>query len=131
MKILKYIFIAGIILILYITEPMWRVHKTIEVTHVDEKSNLIPAEAEKLKKLEEKIGKKPSVAYKSRVPKPLQTYWDNTLKSSQSIYEDICTPIKASDKGWITSCQYKVKSKNGTSGLKLNTYIIKHGKVVK
>jgi hypothetical protein len=142
MKILKYILVVGILLALYITEPMWKIQpdtNDIEVSSVDkeiseqlkEKNNLRTAEAEKLRKYEEKFGKKPSVAYKSRVPEPLQEYWDTTLDNTDSIYEDICSPLEATDNGWTTTCQYKIKAKNGYSELQLNTYVIRDGKVVK
>ncbi|RRS31775.1 MAG: hypothetical protein P794_03200 [Epsilonproteobacteria bacterium (ex Lamellibrachia satsuma)] len=142
MKILKYLLIAGILLALYITEPLWRVRSntnTADISQIDkkikeqqdERNALLAAEAEKLRKLEEKFGEKPSVAYKSRVPEPLQEYWDKTLGDTDSIYEDICSPLKAGSDGWTTTCQYKVKSKNGSSELRLDTYIIKNGKIVK
>jgi len=142
MKIIKYILIVGILLTLYITEPMWRVQPNTndtEMSSVDkeileqktERNNLIAAEAEKGRIYEEKFGKRPSVAYKSRVPKPLQDYWDKTLNDNESIYEDICSPLKASNKGWKTTCQYKIRSEKRSSGLKFNTYIIKNGIVVR
>jgi len=142
MKILKYILFAGVLLTLYITEPIWRVQKNTNTTEVsqidqeikqqqDDRNNLIAEEAEKLRKYEEKFGKKPSVKYKSRVPKPLQEYWDKTLDENDSIYEDICSRLKASDKGWTTTCQYKIKGKNGSSGPLLDTFVIRDGKVVR
>jgi len=140
MKILKYILIMVVLLTLYITEPMWRVHKTTEVSQIDAqmkkqqdaRNNLTAKEAEELRKLEEKFGKKPDLAYKSRVPKPLQEYWDRTLKKGEFIYDDICYGLTISNKGWTTTCQYQIKNKNGSSsGLKLNTFVIKDGVVVK
>ena len=140
MKIIKYILIVGILLALYITEPMWRVQKNIndvEVSSIDkevseqkkQRNDLIAAKAEKVRIYEEEFGKRPSVAYKSRVPKPLQDHWDNIYNDTDYlIYEDICTPLKASNKGWKTTCQYKVR---GSSGLKFDTYIIKNGVVVR
>ena len=121
---------------------MWRVQKNIndaEVSSIDkeiseqkkERNNLIAEEAEKLRKYEDKFGKKPSVAYKSRVPQPLQEYWDKTLNDNESIYEDICSPLKAADNGWTTTCQYKIRSEKRSSGLQLDTYVIRNGKVVK
>ncbi len=138
MKILKYILVAGILLTLYITEPMWRVQPNTndtEVSSVDkkiseqqtERNNLLTEEAEKLRKYEEKFGKKPLVAYKSRVPQPLQEYWDKTLGDADSIYADICYRLTASNNGWTTTCQFKIK---GSSGLQIDTYVIRDGKVV-
>ena|GEM_PF-1039490 len=141
MKILKYILVGGILLTLYITEPMWRVQpntNNTEVSSVDkeiseqqtERNNLVAEEAEKLRKYEEKFGKKPLVAYKSRVPKPLQEYWDKTLNDNDSIYADICSRLTASGNGWTTTCQFKIKSKNISSVLQIDTYVIRDGKVV-
>ena len=131
MKIIKYILIVGVLLTLYITEPMWRVQPNTndtEMSSVDkkileqknERNNFIAAQAEKLRIYEEEFGIKPSAEYKSRVPKPLQEYWDKIYKDTDAIYEDICTPLKASNKGWKTTCQYKVKSK---TGLQMDTYL--------
>ena len=139
---IKYILITGIIISLYITEPMWRIvpnNSVKEITAIeekikeqqDERNNLIANKAEKLRIFEEKFGKKPSVAYKSRVPKPLQEYWRKTLDATETIHEDICSLLKATDKGWETICQYKIKSRNGSSELMFNTYIIKDGVVIK
>ena len=142
MKILKYILFAGVLLTLYITEPMWRAQPNTndtEVSAIDKeiseqqkaRNNLTAEEAEKLRKLEEKFGKKPLVAYKSRVPKPLQEYWDKTLENPDALTEEICSRIKASTDGWTTTCQYKVKGKNGNLELMFDTYVIKNGKVIK
>ncbi len=142
MKIIKYILFAGVLLTLYITESMWRPQSnsnTAELSQIDkeiseqqaERNNLIATEAEKLRTYEEKFGKKPSVAYQSRVPKPLQEYWDKTLDDTDSIHDDICTRLTASDKGWTTTCHYNIKGKNRSSGLKVDTFVIRDGKVVK
>ena len=142
MKIIKYILFAGILIGLYITESFWRPlpnSNNTEVSQIDQeikkqqddRNNLNAAEAEKLRTYEEKFGKKPSVAYKSRVPKPLQEYWDQTLDDTDSIYEDICTRLNASDNGWTTTCHYKIKGESGSSGLQVDTYVIRDGKVVK
>ena len=136
MKIVKYILIAAILLTIYITEPLWRVQSDTSATETsqidkeikeqqDVRKHLIAEETIKLRKLEEKFGKKPSVAYKSRVPKPLQAYWD---QKGITVYDDICTRLKSSNNGWTTSCQYKVK---GDPGLKFDIYIIRHGKIVR
>ena len=143
MKIVKYLIIAVILFGLYVTEPLWRAHpnsSNAEVSQIDKKMNeqqdehetLVAEEAEKLRKLEEKFGKKPTVRYKSRVPKPLQDHWDKTLKSGAYVYEDICSPLRASSNGWKTTCQYKIRNENGSSsGLQFDTYVIKNGKLLK
>jgi hypothetical protein len=142
MKIIKYILLIGILVTLYITESLWRPlpdSNDTEVSQIDKeikkqqdyRKNLNAEEAEKSRKYEDKFGKKPSVAYKSRVPKPLQEYWDETLDENDTIYEDICSRLEATDNGWTTTCQYKIKGMNGSSGLKIDTFIIKDGKLLK
>lgn len=139
---MKYILVIGLLVILYITEPLWRAHpptNNTEMSQIDkeileqknERNDLIASEAEKLRKIEEKCGKKPFCAYKSRVPKPVQTYWDKTLKNPDSLHDEICTPLQSVEKGWMTSCQYKVRTANDTVELRLDTYIIKDGKVIR
>ena len=58
-------------------------------------------------------------------------YAFKTLDDTDYIYEDICSHLKASDNGWSTTCQYKIKGKNGSSALQLDTYVIRNGVVVK
>lgn len=139
---MKYIIIIGLLLTLYITEPLWRVQFRTnnslisqidkELTEQDNKrKEFIAVETKKRIKLEEECGKKPSCAYKSKVPKPLQKYWNRTLKNPDSIHEEICTPLHAVKNGWMTSCQYKVKNSYNKIELRLDTYIIKDGKVIR
>ena len=97
----------------------------------DSRDNLTAEAAEKLRKLEQKFGTKPDLAYKSRVPAPLQAYWDSILTDEEYVYEDICSPLKAGSQGWTTTCQYKIHRKSGNSGLKIDTFNIKDGKLVK
>jgi len=142
MKIVKYILIAGILLIIYITEPIWRVQSTYTSTddfpiekrmqaQQDKRDALNAEEGKKLRELEKKFGKKPEVKYKSKVPKPLERYWNSKLLEGESICDDICTPLHPTNNGWATSCQYKVRSKDGTLKLKLDTYTIRDGKIIK
>jgi len=143
MKIVKYLIIVVILFGLYVTEPLWRAYpdlSNVEVSQIDKEMNeqqddhetLVAEVAEKLRKLEKKFGKKPRVAYKSKVPIPLQTHWSNIFKSSDYVYDDICSSLKASDKGWETTCQYKIRHEDGSSsGLRFDTYIIKNGKILK
>ena len=138
MKILKYLLIAIILIALYITYPLWQLTSgqgSTDVSQVDEykaeRKAMKNAEEEALMAAEEKFGPKPSVAYQSRVPEPVQRYWDATLKADESIYEDICSPLQVTSEGWSTSCQYKIKSAKGLSPLRLDKYTIKNGEVVK
>lgn len=142
MKVLKYLLLLIVLSGLYITYPIWAPASggTTFEYEIDENTQVEPDVVRKhtpvLKvnqavDLEAKIGSKPFVAYQSRVPEQVQTYWDKTLKADESIYEDICTPLKATAKGWSTSCQYKIKSDKGLSSLILSNYSIKNGELVK
>jgi hypothetical protein len=140
MKILKYIFIAGIILILWVTEPLWfkksydTTTSTTEtfITEQDkERKKLLKAEAAKLKALEDKFGPKPSASYGTRVPPALSEYWDKTLKYPDSLEEARCEPIRASARGWQTVCRYRAKNSSGHLELRQDTYIIKDGVVLR
>lgn len=141
MKIFKYILIAAILFILWVTEPLWfkKSYNVQEPSAVDtfvskqdqERKKFLKAEIEKGKSLEEKFGPKPSVAYGSRVPRVLATYWKETLKYPDSLTEDICEPIYASTKGWELVCRYKVKNSAGKLELRQDTYTINHGVIIK
>ncbi len=137
MKIVKYFMIAIILVGLYITYPIWKltpVKTDVDIVEINQNdqgqqheiNQKLAADIE----LENKFGKKPYVAYKSRVPAPVQAYWDKTLKNGESIYEDICSPLQAGSKGWTTNCQYKIKKENGSSELMFNTYVIKDGQLI-
>jgi len=128
MKILKYLLLALLLVTLYITEPLWRVQSntnTIEVSQTNN-NNLTISGADKLSKVEKKIGKKPTVQYKSRVPKPLREYWNKTYEDPGAVQKEQCSRLKASSQGWETTCHFKVNSI-----LKVHTYIIKNGIVIK
>lgn len=136
MKILKYLLVVVLLIALYITYPLWQLTPetgSAYITDTDEEQveskPSMSSEDQALIEAEEKFGPKPHAAYKSRVPDPVQRYWDETLKEDESIYEDICSPLKISNEGWSTTCQFKVKSEEGISPLQFETYIIKNGKL--
>jgi len=140
MKILKYILFAGIIIVLWITEPLWfkRSYDTTAsptdtfVTKQDkERKKLLKAQAAELKALEDKFGPKPSAAYGSRVPPALHDYWMKTLKYPDSLDEVICKPITPGTRGWQTVCRYRVKNDSGRLELRQDTYIIKDGVIIR
>ena len=128
MKILKYLLFAILLVTLYITEPLWRVQSNTNTVEVSQKNNnnLTVSEADKLSKLEEKIGKKPTVQYKSRVPEPLREYWNKTFEDPDAVQKEQCSRLRASSQGWETTCHFKVNSIR-----EVHTYIIKNGKVIK
>ena len=141
MKILKYLLIIVVLVALYITYPIWKLTPRVtvsEVQNIDEpisetkdKRKNLDIEATAQIELEDKIGPMPSVAYQSRVPRPLQRYWDETLNENESIYEEICSRLKATKDGWTTTCQFKIKRGKGISTLRFETYTIKNGEVIK
>jgi hypothetical protein len=137
MKILKYLLMVVIVIALYITYPLWQLTPGTgsDIPQIDEeKVEAKPRMSEDdkaLREAEEKFGPKPRVAYKSRVPEPVQRHWDETLEADESIYEDICSRLKVTAEGWSTTCQFKVKSEKGISPLRFKSYTIKNGQLVK
>ena len=138
MKILKYILFAALLLILWITEPLWfkKSYDTTTsttdtfITEQDQaRKKLLKAEAAKLKALEDKFGPKPSASYGTRVPAALSEYWNKTLKYPDSLEEARCEPIRASSRGWQTVCRYRAKNSSGNLQLRQDTYIIKDGMI--
>ena len=134
MSKVKYILLAAALFLLWMTEPLWRTVNTTK-SPIDilvkeqqaERSELLAAEAEKLKNLEAKFGKKPSASHRSGVPLAVEKYWDKTLQYPDSLEEEICGPIRAGSDGWITVCRYRAKDSSGALLLKQDTYIIKNG----
>ncbi len=141
MKILKYILIAGILFVLWVTEPLWfkKSYTVGEPSSVDtfvskqdeERKNFLKAESEKRKALENKFGPKPSTAYGSRVPPALARYWQKTLKYPDSLEEELCESIRASKNGWQVVCRYRAKNSSGKLELRQDTYTIKNGVIIK
>ena len=138
MKIIKYILLVAALFLLWMTEPLWRkVNTTTSPVDVhveeqkDERAKLIAAEAKKDKDLEAKFGKKPAPRYSTGVPPAVQKYWDKTLQDPASLEEERCSPVRPGSNGWVTVCRYRVKNSSGSLELRQDTYIIKHGEVIK
>ena len=139
MKIVKYILVAALIFILWVTEPLWmkKSYDTPVASTTDtfiseqdkERKKLLKAEAAKLKALEDKFGTKPVAAYGSRVPQELYDYWNKTLKYPDSLEEELCEPIRPAPRGWQLVCRYRAKNSSGHLSLKQDTYIINNGVV--
>jgi len=134
MSKLKYILLIVTLFLLWMTEPLWRtVDTTISPIDIlvkeqqDARGELLAAEAEKLKNLEAKFGKKPSASHHSGVPFAVEEYWNKTLQYPDSLEEEICGPIRAGNDGWTTVCRYRTKDGSGALQLKQDTYIIKNG----
>ncbi|RLA71255.1 MAG: hypothetical protein DRG09_00785 [Epsilonproteobacteria bacterium] len=140
MKILKYILLASILFILWVTEPLWfKKSYNTNTTPTDtfiteqdqERKKLLKDEAAKLKALEDKFGPKPSVAYGTRIPHALSIYWGKTLKYPDSLEEERCEPVRPGARGWQIVCRYRVKNHIDRLELRQDTYIIKDGVILK
>lgn len=135
MSIMKYILFALLLLALWITEPLWFKTNTTTTSAIDEeiteqkkeKARSLTVEAQKQMELEAKFGPKPYGRYSTGVPQSVYKYWRETLKYPDSLEEERCGPIKASDKGWSTVCRYRVKNSSGSLKLMQDTFIIKNG----
>ena len=136
MSILKYILFALFLFGLWVTGPLWmNSHSDTESSPINgqidgqknERAKLLAAEAAKLKELETKFGPKPYGKYGTGVPSSVYEYWNSTLKYPDSLEEERCSPISASENGWRTVCRYRVKNSSGHLELKQDTFIIKDG----
>ena len=141
MTIMKYILFALLLLGLWITEPLWMNKSTGTTTspvetQISEQNNQraqqLAAEAAHLKELEDKFGPKPYGKYSTGVPSSIYEYWSKTLQYPDSLEEERCGPIRATERGWSTVCRYRVKtSSSGSLQLEQDTFIIKNGVVSK
>ena len=136
MTIMKYILFALLLLGLWITEPLWMKKDTGTTTspvetQISEQNNQrtqqLASEAAKLKELEDKFGPKPYGKYSTGVPSSIYDYWSKTLQYPDSLEEERCGPVRATERGWSTVCRYRVKSSSGSVQLKQDTFIIKNG----
>lgn len=141
MKILKYIGIIGIVLILWITEPLWfkKSYDTPSLSTTDifvdkqskERKELLKSELAREKALEDKFGPKPIGAYGTRVPTALYNYWAKTLEFPDSLTEERCQPIRPGANGWQIVCRYRAKNGSGNLKLRQDTYIIRDGVILR
>lgn len=149
MSILKYIVFALVVFALWVTEPMWRNPDTpTSIPSVDEpiepigeekkvkdagiivekiKNEEVNVEERFLKKLEIKIGPKPSVKDTTGVPSSIYKYWRNTLEYPDSLQEETCSPIRGSEEGWATVCRYRAENSSGTLELREDRFVIRNG----
>jgi len=133
---MKYILFALLLFGLWVTEPLWMKTNTSTTTspideHIIEqkkaRTELLTAEAKKLKELETKFGQKPYGRYGSGVPQAVHEYWHKTLKYPNSLEEERCGPIRAGNNGWTTVCRYRAQNSSGSLELMQDTFIIKDG----
>ena len=106
------------------TKPLWIPTKphtdttaspiSIQITEQQrERAKLIAVEAKRIKTLEAKFGKKPSVRHSTGVPHLVREYWNKTLKNPSSLEELRCSPVRPGSNGWITVCDYRAKNSSG------------------
>jgi len=134
---MKYILFIIIAVALWITAPLWMVnHSTGPVkTEIDEfieKKNeeaakLSTKETEELRKFVEKFGEKPKIRYNTGTPILVQNYWKKNFKHPEAVVELRCTPLKMTDKGWMTVCDYRAKEDSAGLNIYQDVYYINHG----
>lgn len=141
---LKYILFLIIILIFWITEPMWRAgHIMDHSVAPDYESDDIPTEtyygqkketkslSEAEKKFIAEFGSKPAVDYDSDTPYAVKEHWKKVYKHPERILPLSCARLEMSPKGWKTTCNFKTKEQSGDSTYELQQeiYYIKNGTI--
>ncbi|WP_294952233.1 hypothetical protein [Sulfurovum sp.] len=138
---MKYVLliIAGILL--WLTTPFWMIdHSTVpsesKIDNYIEKKNeeatkLSARETEALRKYVEKFGEKPKVRYKTGTPLLVRNYWQKHFKHPDAVVERRCSPLKRSDRGWMTVCEYRAKEDSAGLSIYQDVYYINKGIVSK
>jgi len=134
---MKYALFIIIAVALWLTAPLWMVdHSTGSgTTNVDtyienkneEASELTAKESEKLRKFVEKFGEKPKIRHSTGTPILVQNYWKNHFKHPEAVVELRCTPLRESDKGWMTVCDYRAKEDSAGLSIYQDVYYINQG----
>jgi len=138
---MKYILFIIIALALWITAPLWMVERSSAPTETEidsyiEKKNedaavLTAKEAEDLRKFIEKFGEKPKIRYSTGTPILVQNYWKKNFKHPEAVVELRCTPLKQTDKGWMTVCDFRAKEDSAGLSIYQDVYYINKGIVSK
>jgi len=138
---MKYIIAVIIAFIVWLTSPFWLVnHSTAPVdTDIDqyikekntEAAKLSAKETEELRKYVEKFGEKPKIRYSTGTPILVQNYWKKHFKHPEAVVELRCTPLRQSDKGWMTVCDYRAKEDSAGLSIYQDIYYINKGIVSK
>ena len=138
---MKYVLFIIIAIVLWITTPFWMVDhtKNSAKTNIDdyiiekkeEASELSAKESEKLRKFVEKFGEKPKVRHSTGTPILVQNYWKKNFKHPEAVVELKCTPLRESDKGWMTVCDYRAKEDSAGLSIYQDVYYINKGIVSK
>ena len=138
---MKYIIAIIIAFIVWLTSPFWMVNHSTgsNGTEIDqfiekrkkESAKMSAKEAEELRKYVEKFGEKPKIRYSTGTPILVQNYWKKHFKHPEAIEELRCTPLKQTDKGWMTVCDYRAKEDSAGLNIYQDVYYINKGIVSK
>jgi len=115
MKVIKYFLIGVLLLVLWVTAPLWMPQSydslpeqsSVDAYVLDQKeqrNTLLKAQDMKFSKLEEQFGKQ------SDVMKAIKSYWAYTYSHGDAFELLRCTKIQAGAKGWTTVCSFRLKS---------------------
>ncbi len=134
---IKYIFLILIAFILWLTAPLWMVHPSSHSPenamdqYIEEKNTemktLSAKEAEAMRKYVEKFGEKPKIRYSTGTPVLVQNYWKKHFKHPEAVVELRCTPLKQTDQGWMTVCDYRAKEDSAGLNIYQDVYYINKG----
>ncbi len=136
---------AGIVIlilfILWITEPLWNTSHSSGVTNTEHavlsgqpesssaQQNQSGESEEAYNAYRQKFGYKPRVDYTTDTPYAVRDYWKAHFKHPEAIEELRCSPLKPTEKGWMTICDFRSKEEQGHLLLQQATYYIKQGVV--
>ncbi|AKF24905.1 hypothetical protein YH65_05500 [Sulfurovum lithotrophicum] len=138
---MKYIAVIIIAFVVWLTSPFWMVNHSTgpSETKIDkfiekkseESAKMTAQEEEALRKYVEKFGEKPKIRYSTGTPILVQNYWKKHFKHPEAVIELRCTPLKQTDKGWMTVCDYRAKEDSAGLSIYQDVYYINNGIVSK
>ena len=140
---MKYVLIVILAFILWVTSPMWMVNHSTGFTATDtkvdsyikekneENKKITAKEADERRKYVEKFGEKPKTRYSTGTPILVHNYWKKHFKHPEAIVERRCTPLKRTNKGWMTVCEYRAEEDSAGLSIYQDVYYINQGIVSK
>ena len=129
---MKYILFGLVIFGLWVTAPMWMPDRTgskIEDTPYPAPKVSLSEKEKKQKAFIEKFGHKPRIDYKSDTPYVIKEFWKTKYKHPEKIEALRCTPLKKTDRGWMTICNFHIYEDPNRAALQQEEYYIQKGKV--
>jgi len=134
---MKYVLFIIIIFVLWLTSPLWMVDHSTDSskTKIDnfiekrkeESAKMTAKEAEELHQYEEKFGEKPKIRYSTGTPLLVKNYWKKNFTHPEAVIELRCTPLRQTDKGWMTVCDYRAKEDSSGLSIYQDVYYINKG----